>query len=671
MKYPKTPVKPVTETLNGKTLIDNYRWLEDDNDRMLQWSNQQNELVATHLEQDPRAIQYEDEIMQLISVDTQSAPVVRRGRYFFGKQGAEQDNAMACYQDGLDGEHVVIVDPNAITAKTGEPTALMFWSASPSGRYVSYGLIVKGHEMTDLIVLDLNSNKEVVRLPYHRSSANWLPDESGFYHSQFPDPKTVPKGEDFYHVRVHFYDMNTKMSKEVFGKGMHKETAFGTNISPDGEQIIVSTSRGWRKNDLYVAKTGDNVFRPLITDYDAIFHAYQLDDRVIMVTNYQAPNQRILMSRYDAMPSKPEAWEEIVPESKDALMDWGATSRYLVVEYLHNVASQVKLLTYDGEPVDELYLPPLSSLTSLHTNREEEEFFYSFGNFLAMQTIYRFNPETSKGELFREPQRSLDPKLYEAVQEWYTSKDGTKIPMFLVRKKGLKPSKQNKLALYGYGGFKNAQTPSYTANWIPFIENGGIFAIANIRGGGEFGRAWHEGGVRENKQTSFDDFIAAAEYVIDKDYTSSPHLAIAGGSNGGLLVAACMTQRPELFGAVVCRVPLIDMVRFPKFLMASRWIEEYGDPENKVEFERILKWSPYHNIKTGIDYPPTLITTGINDNRVAPLHARKLAAALQGATKTNPVYLFTDTERGHGPGAGRRKLAHIQGVTLAFLDQVL
>ena len=674
MKYPSSPIEPVVETLHGRVMTDNYRWLEDDNSEAVKkWSKAQNELVQTSLKADKTYPKYVDELTLQMAIDSESAPVVRDGRYFYSAIRADQDHPTAVYKDGLDGEVHVLIDPNELSEAAGEPVGLSFWTVSPSGKYLSYGLIVAGREMSDLVVVELETMNEVLVLPYHRSAGVWLQDESGFYHNQYPMPGTVPKGEEYYHSKLYMKLLNSSdgPGELIFGRDMHKEMTYGCSLSPNNEWMVVSATRGWKRNDLYIARVGEYEFTPLIVGVEAMSSVILFNDRILLRTDYKAERKRILVASYDELPGFIDDWETFIPEAEDLLVGISRTKAYLVLEYFHNVASRLYLYSHQGEFVREFDIPALSSIGRITTNRDEEEFFYSFSNFLVSQTICRFNPVSGASEIYREPHRSLDAEVYTATQDWYVSTDGIKVPMFIIRRKDLTYDGSNKTLMYGYGGFSSSMEPGFPSLLKKFIESGGVYVVTNLRGGGEFGKPWHESGVRKRKQQTFDDFIAAAEYLIEKRITSPRRLAIQGGSNGGLLVAACMAQRPELFGAVICGVPLIDMVRFPLFLMASRWTEEYGDPVMAEDFEQILKWSPYHTIKSEAAYPAILITTGVNDSRVAPLHARKFAALMQSTAGDKPTYLWTDMAKGHGPGQGRSQFAKSWAMNLVFLDRAI
>lgn len=675
MQYPKATSEDVIETINGQVVRDPYRWLENDHSPDVQdWVEAENKLAESQLEGDPNFAIYREEIANLQAIHGHSVPSLRHDSIFYIETLPNQDHGVLKMKPRHGGEARVLIDPNDLQQTNGYPTALYFWSVSKSGRYLSYGLIERGVEMTDLMVIDLDDDEKVVaRLPRHKGAGAWLPDESGFYHVQYPVPADVPVGEEQYHSRVYFHLLGSDPAndKVIFGEDMPKEAHFNRSISRDGRYIAISVSVGWRRNDLYLASTTDHVFRPFITGLDAKAGVTLLEDQIILSTNYLADRWRLLSAQYDSIPNSIDDWDELVPESKDVLSNFGITEKYLILGYLHDVCSKLFVYRHDGSFIKELELPPYSVISNMGTNSDEAEFYLSLHSFLNSMTIYHFDPESLEIGIWRQPQRQLNADKYQVEQVWYPSRDGTEIPMFVISQKNLERDGSARAVLYGYGGFGLNQTPGFPTNWMQWLERGGVYAIANIRGGGEFGTQWHQGAIRKHKQIGFDDFIAAAEHLVAEGYTAPSKLAIVGGSNGGLLVGAVMVQRPDLFGAVVCKVPLLDMVRFPKFLVASRWVEEYGDPTDATELGVILKWSPYHNINPDFSYPAVLFEASENDTRVAPLHARKMAALMQSLGGVEPVYCYTRKEHGHGPGRGRSQFAIAQAMVLCFLDQSL
>lgn len=447
-----------------------------------------------------------------------------------------------------------------------------------------------------------------------------------------------------------------------------KEDTYNIVLSQDGQFLLIDSHRDWVKTEVYCLNRKTGKIKTIVKGVESVFHPSTVKNTIFLYTNWKANNFRVLRADLHNIPAQISDWEELIPESKDILQGIGMSEDKILAMYLRNVSNIVKVLNYNGKPLQDLPLTPFSTVQGFAFNREEKEFFYGVSNFFCGSQQYRYNPETEKIEEYRKSEMSLSEKDYVVRQEWLDSKDKTRVPMFIFHKKGLKYDGNNPTILYGYGGFSSSSVPGFLSNWIPFLKKGGIFVMANIRGGGEFGEKWHRDGILAKKTNSFNDFIAAAESLIKQKITNSQKLAIFGGSNGGLLVTACMVMRPDLFKAVVSRVALIDMIRFPYFLMARRWVYEYGNPEKKQDFERIIKWSPYHNVKVGERYPSLLLAIANKDSRVDPFHSRKMAALMQNANPNNVVLLRTEMQAGHGPGKSKEKIIKEQADILAFLD---
>ena len=517
----------------------------------------------------------------------------------------------------------------------------------------------------------INLSEQIPRCRY--SQISWLPDDSGFFYTRNPWLGTVPKNEEHLHTKVYFHKMGENPEKDelIFGEGRPKDEMLGLSISIDGRYLAISSALKWTENDIYVYDRDTRRTIPLTVGIPAKFSAQFLEDKIIIKTNYNANNFRVISVSLSKMFSPIREWEELIPEREYLLQSVTTTKSKIIVTYLENAYSKVVMFDHNGKVVEEIAFPPYSSTAGISGNLEEDEFFYGVDSFTFPKITYRYSPSENKFEIYRKTDNPIDPDSYVVKQEWCKSKDGTKVPLFVFHRKDMPTGKANPAILYGYGGFAHIDTPKFMKKFVPWIERCGIFAVANIRGNAEFGEKWHKGGIRENKQNSFDDFIAVAEHLIEKGYTDQDHLGILGGSNGGLLVSVVAIQRPELFKAVCARVPLTDIVRFPKFGIASRWIHEYGNPQIKEDLQNILKWSPYHNIKNGIEYPSFLFTTANKDTRVHPLHARKMTAALQSVNKNNPVLIFTEMEAGHGPGKPIKKIVESQAFLLTFFAQSL
>ncbi len=595
------------------------------------------------------------------------------GKYFYTERQPDEDQAVLYMKKGLNGQPIKLFDPNG--KRDGNTVSIDYWDQSPSGKYVAYGISEGGTEMATLYIKDTETNEELSESIVHcrHSSIEWLPDDSAFFYTRNPRPGTVPKNEEHLHTKVHLHYLGDDPNNDelIFGADRPNDDMIGLTLSPNGRYLGIHVSKSWTENEIYIYDFQSKQTRAVVSQIPAKFSIIFLNDKVLVNTNYKANNNRILQSLYEQMYRHVDEWEEFIPEREFLLARIRATKSKILVEYLVNACSEVSIFDYSGIEVGKIPLPKYSSLAGISTRIEEEEFFYGVDSFVFPKILYRYDPAEETYSEYRKTDNPIDPDQYEVKQEWCVSKDGTKVPIFILHKKGIRLDSKNPTILYGYGGFGSTQTPSFTRNWVPWIERNGIFVVANIRGGSEFGEKWHKSGMKENKQNSFDDFIAAGEYLIAQKYTDSAYLGILGGSNGGLLVSAVGVQRPDLFRAVGARVPLTDMVRFPKFGIAVRWIHEYGNPEVKEDLERILEWSPYHNVKDDVEYPNFFFMTASNDTRVDPLHARKMAARLSEVNKTNKILISTEMEAGHGSGKPIVKVVESQALLISFFAQML
>jgi prolyl oligopeptidase len=675
MNKPQTRKEDVTDIINGISVGDPYRWLEDGaSPEVKEWTTQQNAYVDASLKNDAFET-FSNELVKNFKVVNFSNPVPCHGKYFYTERQPDEDQAVIYVKHGIDGESIKLVDPNGQTADN--TSTIDFWSVSRDGKYMTYGLSHGGDEMATLYVKDVEANKdlpfEIPRCRY--SQVRWLPDGSGFFYTRNPRAGEVPENEAHLHIKVYFHKLeeNDYMNDElIFGKDRPKDDMIGlSSTSLDGRYLGITVSQTWTENDVYIYDRQTKELKPLVTGIPSKFALFFLEEKAVIDTNYKANNYRLLTTPLTELFKPIDEWAELLPESEHLLQKRVATKSKLIVEYLINATSKVFIFDHDGKQLGELPLPPYSSFAGISSSRDEEEFFYGVDSFTFPKITYHYHPETDSYDVYRKTDNPINPDDYAVKQEWFASKDGTKVPMFIFHRKDIDTNKKSPTILYGYGGFGNTDTPGFMRNYVPWLERGGIFAIANIRGNGEFGEVWHKGGIKENKQNTFDDFISAGEYLIAQGYTDRDHLGIMGGSNGGLLTAAVAVQRPDLFKAVCSRVPLTDMVRFPLFGIASRWVHEYDDPQNKEDLERIMTWSPYHNVKEGVEYPAVLFTTGIKDTRVDPLHARKMAAILQSVNKINPVYIFTEMEAGHGPGKPIKKIVENTAIMLTFFSEKL
>ena len=661
------------EEINGIKIFDPYRWLEDvENPEVQDWINSHNKEVDNALKHGLFK-DFSKELVRNFKFINFSNPVPVQGRYFYTERQPDEDQAVLYMKKGLNGEPIKLFDPNG--KRDGNTVTIDYWDESKSGKFIAYGISEGGDEMATLYVKDTDTNEELPDKIIHcrYSSVQWLPDDTGFFYTRNARPGTVPKNEEHLHVKVYLHKLgdNPENDELIFGADRPKDDMIGITLSPDGRYLGIKASRTWTENEVYIYDRETKETKPIVIQTPAKFSIRFLSDKVLLDTNHKANNYRVLVSSYGEMYRHVDEWREFIPEREFLLKTLHVTKSKILVEYLVNACSEVFVFNHEGEEVSKIPLPKYSGLAGISARRDEEEFFYGVDSFLFPKILYRYDPTTQTYSEYQKTDNPIDPVKYEIKQEWYASKDGTKIPIFIFHKNGIELNSKNPTILYGYGGFGSNQTPYFMRNWVPWIERNGIFAIANIRGGGEFGEKWHKDGIKGSKQNSFDDFITAGEYLVTQKYTDSEHLGILGGSNGGLLVSAVGVQRPDLFKAVCSRVPLTDMVRFPKFGIAMRWVHEYGNPEVKNDLENILKWSPYHNVKEGVEYPNFLFTTANKDTRVDPLHARKMAARLMEVNKSNQVLIFTEMEAGHGPGKPIVKIVESQATIISFFAKML
>lgn len=672
MNFPKNQKEKIEDNIFGYTIKDPYRWLEDgESKETKEWTDAQNTHVYSSLRNE-NFEKFSLELVEDFNVTNFSNPIPCRGKYFYSERESGQDQFVIYVKEGIEGKPIKLVDPNGMNV--GNTISVDYWSISRTGKYLVYGIAEDGDEMPTLYIKDINEERVLEQIPRCKlAHAKWLPDDSGFFYKRNPREGDVPKNEEHLHSKVYFHRIGEDPEDDelIFGEGRPKDDMLALSISLDGRYLAVQVAQNWTENEIYIYDTNDKQIKPLVSGISALSSIYFLKDKAIIYTNYKANNYRVLSIPLSTLFEPLNQWQELIPETKNLLQSVDLTKEKILAEYLINACSQAVIFDHQGKKQAEIPLPPYSSLMGVSASREESEFFYGVASFTFPKITYRYVPEEDKFVEYKKTENSIDSNEYIVKQEWYSSKDGTKIPLFIFHKKDLSSNEPHPAVLYGYGGFGVTETPSYSKNFIPWIKRGGIFVVANIRGGAEFGEEWHLQGVKEKKQNSFDDFIAAAEYLIKEGYTDSKHLGILGGSNGGLLVNAVEVQRPDLFRAVCSRVPLADMVRFPLFGMASRWVHEYGDPNSQEDLGKILIWSPYHNVKEGIEYPATLFTTGNKDARVNPLHARKMAAMLQSVNKNNDVLIFTEMEAGHGVGKPVRKMVESGALILAFFAKEL
>ncbi len=646
------------EELHGTAVPDPYRWLEDAEDpEVAAWTAAQNAFTDGALADSPGRDRLRARLAELLAVGSLTAPVVRPlpdggWRLFYQRREAGQDQPVLLRRDGPEGPDCLLLDPAVY--EPDATSALDWWYPSPDGRLLAYGISRHGDEKSSLGIRDVETGRDLEdRIPNTRySSVAWLPDGSGFYYTRYPEPGSVPDGDENYWRRVFFHALGAdwREDADVFG-GSAREDMPGVALSPDGRWLCVTVHQGWARSEVYLldrARPGAG-FVPVAAGEAALFLPEIQDDALYLRTNLDAPNYRIF--RVDPERPPREGWMEIVPEGPDVLDGHAIVGRRLVCDVLRNACSALKVYETSGALAYEVDLPGPGSLIGLDGHPAGEDLYFAFVSFTTPPAVFRHhlaNRTTTPWQQVPAPEAPCD---FEVRQVRYPSPDGTPVPMFLVHRRGLPRDGNRPALLYGYGGFNVSVTPTFSRAAYLMAERDGVYAVANLRGGGEYGEAWHRDGMLERKQNVFDDFIAAAEYLIREGYTRPERLAIQGGSNGGLLVGAAVTQRPGLFAAAVCHVPLLDMVRYHLFRIARLWIAEYGSAEDPEQFRTLLAYSPYHRIREGERYPAMLITAAESDTRVDPLHARKFAAALQHATTGDgQVLLRLESRAGHGAG---------------------
>ena len=651
--YPETPAYDISDVLHGETIADPYRWLEDgEAPETRDWTDRQNALTQAYLSSVPGRQRIRSRLEELLGIGVLGVPVPVRGRYFYLRREGQQNQPVLYWRQGAGGADRVAVDPNALDA--AGTTALDWYYPSQDGRLLAYGLSQNGSEESELQVLEVESGRHLPdRIPRMRAaSLAWLPEATGFYYTRYPAPGEVSPGEEHYHRAIYFHRLGEDPEADalVF-RPSQKEFWPGVSLSPDGRWLLILVARTFDQTDVYIQDL--RAGGPLVTvaeNLPASFEGEIAHGRLFLRTNLDAPTYRL----YQVNPEHPErsAWREMVPPRAGAVLESvSIAGDRLGLGYLEHASSRFRLVDLAGRLVQEVELPALGSLFGVGAEWDGHELFYGFSSYTVPPTVYRIDLATGATSLWGRVEADVDPERFAVRQVSYISRDGTPISMFLVHQVGLQQTGDNPTYLTGYGGFNISMTPSFSRSMLLWLERGGVIAVPNIRGGGEYGESWHQAGILASKQNSFDDFIGAAEWLIAQGYTRPEHLAAAGGSNGGLLVGAVLTQRPELFRAVLVQVPLLDMLRYHRFLIARLWIPEYGSADDPAQFRWLRAYSPYHHVRSGVAYPAVLLATAESDTRVDPMHARKMAARLQAATSADrPILLRLEARAGHGAG---------------------
>ena len=675
--YPKTKTVDVVEELHGVKVADPYRWMEDlDSPDIKAWIEAENEITFGYLKDIPERDAINKRLTKLWNYEKYGMPRKRGGHYFFRKNDGLQNQYVLYVTDSLDGEPRVLLNPNKLS-KDGT-IALAGASISDDGKLMAYGLSDAGSDWVEYRVRDVDTGKD---LPDHIkwikfSRTAWTKDGKGFFYSRYDEPKGEKLQEANYYQKLYYHRLDTPQSQDelVYHRPDHKEWSFNGDVTDDGRYLVISIGEGTeRKNRVYYKdlKADDGKVVKLLDDFDAQYSLIDNDGPVFWFnTDLDAPRGRVIA--IDIRNPERENWKEIIPQAAETLRGVNAVNDTFVATYLKDAHTQIKMFDLSGKFVRDVKLPCLGSAGGFGGKRADTETFYLFTSFSYPTTIYRYDMTTGESSVFKRPNVDFNPDEYVSKQVFYHSKDGTRVPMFITHRKGLKLDGDNPTYLYGYGGFNASLTPYFSISRLVWMEMGGIFAMANIRGGGEYGKEWHEAGRLKNKQNCFDDFIAAAEWLIDNKYTRPDKLAIGGASNGGTLVGACMTQRPELFGACLPDVSVMDMLRFHKYTIGWAWTSDYGSPDDPEMFKVLYAYSPLHNLKPGTSYPATLITTADHDDRVVPCHSFKFTAALQAAhVGNNPVLIRVETRAGHGAGKPTAKIIEEIADKWAFLVRTL
>jgi len=659
---PETPVMAVVDTLHGVEIVDNYRWLENGEDsQVIAWADQQDKYCRYFLHNYPGRDQLTADIEDVLRIGVTGSPAVYGGRYFYLKRDGSDDHNLLYMRRSPEAEAEIVLDPN--TFSEDKTVALDWWFPSPDGKLIAFGKSSGGTENSILYLMDIDSKEMLAdTIPYTDAvSIAWLKDNSGFYYTRYPEPGTVPDGDEVYYRWLYFHKIGTDYQNDphIFGDESNKTDWVHAQITPDNKYLFVPVYQGWNRCDIFLKSLEkDTPFIKLTGDKDAIHAIQPLDNAFYIFTNYQAPKYRIMKASY----RKPQIknWKEIIPEREAIKETFSVIGGKLVVAELENASSRVSIYDTDGKHLNDIPLPSLGSVTydgdhGLGGERDGDDLLFGYNSYFIPPTIYRYHMQTGELTVFDEIKTHLDLSVFEVEQVRFPSKDGTEISMFLTHREDIELDGNNPTLVYGYGGFNSNEKPYFSRTMTLFLNKGGVYAHTQLRGGGEYGEEWHRAGMLENKQNVFDDMIAACEWLIDNKYTSSDNLVIEGGSNGGLLVGAVAVQRPELVKAVVCGRPLLDMLRYHKFLIGSLWIPEYGSADDPEQFQFIYDYSPYHHVEKGVAYPAILFESADNDSRTDPMHTRKMAAAMQAATSSDaPILLRIQRQTGHGQGAPKR-----------------
>jgi prolyl oligopeptidase len=676
-KYPSARKSDQVDDYHGVKVADPYRWLENlDSEETRAWVEAENKLTFAFLNDIPQRAAIRERLTKLWNYEKYGAPFKEGNRYFYTRNSGLQNQSVLYTVNTLDGQPQMILDPN--TLSSDGTVAVSGLQVSPDGKLLAYSLSSSGSDWQEWKVRDVTTSKDLSdHLKWVKfSGVSWTRDGKGFFYSRYDEPKADALKAVNYFQKVYYHKLGTPQTEDVlvYERTDQKDWLFGGSVTEDGNYLIVTIYQGTdTKNRVYYKdlKAKDAPVVKLLDDFDAAYTFVANEGtRFWFQTDLEAPRGKLI--EVDVKNPTRAQWKVLVPEAKERLQGTSFIDHKFVLNYLKDAYTQVKIYDTAGKFLSAIELPGIGTADGFNGKAIDKETFYAFTGFTTPTTIYRYDFTTGKSTVFRQPKVDFNPSDYETKQVFYASKDGTKVPMFITHKKGLKLDGNNPTVLYGYGGFDISLTPGFSVGNLVWMEMGGIYAQANLRGGGEYGEEWHQAGMKLKKQNVFDDFIAAAEWLIANKYTSTPKLSILGGSNGGLLVGAAMTQRPDLFGAAIPAVGVMDMLRFQTFTIGWAWVSDYGSSDNADEFKALYAYSPLHNIKPGTSYPPTLITTADHDDRVWPGHSFKFAAALQAAQAGDaPVLIRIETKAGHGAGKPTTKVIEEIADRWAFLVKVL
>lgn len=664
----------IVEDFHGTKVADPYRWLEDPtSEETKEWVQAMGEDCDAYFSDGDVRREDKERLTELWDYEKFAVPKKVNGRLFFQQNPGLQNQAVLYMQDEGE-EPVELIDPN--TLSDDGTVALIHYTVSNNGKYIAYSISTHGSDEQEIRVREINTQKDTEDVIGHVkfSSIAWLPDDSGFYYSRFPTPGTVEKADESNYNKVYFHTLGTNQSEDevIYEQPEDKELMFQALISDDEKYLCFHVNHGTAaENRFYVQQLGEDVVLRLLDEQDAEY-AYITNEgsTFYFKTNYQAPNGKIIA--IDLHQPEREHWKEIVPEQKSAIAGVVYLNEEWIIAFVEDAHHVLHVYAKDGSYSHEIELDGIGSLTGMNRSKETSELFFGVESYLHPTTTYVYRSSKQTTDVVDASTLPIDTEQFETTQIMYPSKDGTMIPMFLTHRKGIELNGQHPVLLNGYGGFNISLTPAFNPAVLRWVEKGGVYAVANLRGGDEYGEEWHRAGMLENKQNVFDDFIAAGEWLIENNYTSKGKLAITGGSNGGLLVAACMVQRPDLFGAVICRVPVIDMLRYHKFTIGRYWVPEFGNAEKASDFPFLYAYSPLHNIQEGTTYPPVLIATAESDDRVVPAHAKKFAATLlEKAHPDSTVVLRLEAKAGHGLGKPIGKVIDEWVDFFAFLEKEL